>query len=78
MKILLIGDTHGKLDKVRDIYGKLRDIDLIAHTGDHYIDGIQLGKEFNVPVIAVKGNCDGSCSRLVSITPAITGILPFT
>ncbi|MCI6821277.1 MAG: metallophosphoesterase [Clostridiales bacterium] len=63
MKILLIGDTHGKLDKVRDIYGKLRDIDLIAHTGDHYRDGIQLGKEFNVPVIAVKGNCDGSCSR---------------
>lgn len=63
MKILVIGDTHGKLDKVRDIYGKLRNIDLIAHTGDHYQDAIALGKEFNVPVAAVKGNCDGSCSK---------------
>ncbi len=63
MKILLIGDTHGKLDRVRDIYGKLRDIDLIAHTGDHYEDGMQLGRDFNVPVVAVKGNCDGSRSK---------------
>ena len=30
MKILLIGDTHGKLNKVRDIWPKLKDIDLIA------------------------------------------------
>jgi len=63
MKILVIGDTHGKLNKVRDIFTKLKDIDLIAHTGDHYSDAIALGKEFSIPVVAVEGNCDGSHSE---------------
>lgn len=62
MKILVIGDTHGQLNKVREIYSKLTNIDLIAHTGDFIHDGISLGKEFNVPVVSVKGNCDGSFS----------------
>lgn len=58
MKILVISDTHGKLDKVRDIWGKLKGIDLIAHAGDYYSDGKILEKEFHVPVVAVHGNCD--------------------
>lgn len=62
MKILVIGDTHGKLNKVRDIYPKLTNIDLIVHTGDYFKDGEALGKEFGVPFVAVKGNCDGSTS----------------
>lgn len=61
MKILAIGDTHGKLNKVRDIFPKLRDIDLIIHTGDHYSDAAKLSAEFGIPAVAVKGNCDGSC-----------------
>lgn len=60
MKILLIGDTHGKLNKVRDIWPKLQDVDLIAHTGDHYSDALKLEKELGVPVTAVGGNCDSS------------------
>ncbi|MBQ4596718.1 MAG: metallophosphoesterase [Firmicutes bacterium] len=59
MKILAIGDTHGKLNKVRDIFPKLRDIDLIIHTGDHYKDAERLSEEFGIPSVAVKGNCDG-------------------
>lgn len=62
MKILVISDTHEKLNKVRDIYEKLKNIDLIIHAGDHMADGIALGKEFNIPVVAVKGNCDGGYS----------------
>lgn len=60
MKILLIGDTHGKLKKLRDIWSKLHDIDLIAHTGDHYSDALKIAEEFSTPTIAVGGNCDGS------------------
>lgn len=60
MKILLIGDTHGKLGKLRDIWPKLRNIDLIAHTGDHFSDAANIEREFGVPVVAVGGNCDGS------------------
>ena len=67
MKILLIGDTHGKLNKLRDIWPKLTDIDLIAHTGDHYSDAIKIEKEFPVPVIAVAGNCDGAGPQIKTI-----------
>lgn len=63
MKILVIGDTHGKLNKVRDIYPKLKNIDLIAHTGDYLKDAQALGREFNIDVVAVKGNCDGGFGK---------------
>lgn len=63
MKILVIGDTHGKLNKIRDIFPKLKNIDLIAHTGDHLRDAQALSREFHIPSIAVKGNCDGSYSK---------------
>ena len=62
MNILVIGDTHGKLNKVRDILPKLKNIDLIAHTGDHYSDAEKLSKETGIPAVATKGNCDGSFS----------------
>ena len=38
MKILLLSDTHGLLDKVYEIYGKLNHIDLIIHCGDYQRD----------------------------------------
>ena len=62
MKILVIGDTHGQLNKIREIFPKLTNLDLIAHTGDHLEDGRALEREFGIPVVAVKGNCDGSYS----------------
>ena len=60
MKLLVIGDTHGRLQKVRDIWPKLRDIDMIVHTGDHYADAQRLAGEFGVPAVSVGGNCDSS------------------
>lgn len=60
MKILVIGDTHGKLNMVRDIWSKLRDIDLVIHTGDYCSDARALEKELHVPFAYVSGNCDGS------------------
>ena len=46
MKILVIGDTHGQLNKIREIFPKLTNLE----------------REFGIPVVAVKGNCDGSYS----------------
>ena len=63
MKILAISDTHGKLDKVRDIWPKLTDIDMIIHAGDFIRDGKALFKELKVPVVTVKGNCDNGYSH---------------
>ena len=62
MKILAISDTHGKLNKVRDIWPKLTDIDMILHAGDFIADTEKLQAELGVPVIGVKGNCDGGYS----------------
>jgi len=59
MKILVISDTHGKLNKVRDIWSKLTDVDMIVHAGDFGRDGKVLEDEFHVPVTYVRGNCDG-------------------
>lgn len=62
MKILVIGDTHEQLNKIREIFPKLTNLDLIAHTGDRLENGRALEREFGIPVVAVKGNCDGSYS----------------
>lgn len=59
MKILVISDTHGKLDKLRDIYGLLKDIDLVVHLGDFLADAREIAAEFGIDVISVGGNMDG-------------------
>ena len=38
MKILVLSDTHGKLDKVYRVCEKLNNIDLIIHCGDYIRD----------------------------------------
>lgn len=60
MKILVVSDTHGKIEKVKDIFKELDGIDLIVHCGDHIEDARNLGKQLGVNIIAVAGNCDGS------------------
>ena len=58
MKILVIGDTHGKLNMVRDIMEKVTDPDMIIHTGDYYSDAQRLEEMYGIPVVGVSGNCD--------------------
>ena len=60
MKILLLSDTHGNLDKVYEIYEKATNIDLIIHCGDYQKDAYELEDTLGIPVVSVKGNCDGS------------------
>ena len=62
LKLFIIGDTHGHLDKVRKIYPHHKGVDMIIHTGDMQRDVYELEAEFNIPVISVPGNCDGSHS----------------
>jgi len=59
MKILLLSDTHGDLSKVYEIYEKQNNIDLIIHCGDYQKDAYELEDTLCVPVVSVKGNCDG-------------------
>ncbi len=63
MRIYVISDTHGRIDKALEIYKTLEDIDLIVHLGDHWNDARRIKEQLDVPVIGVKGNMDGSFSR---------------
>lgn len=71
MKILLLSDTHGSLSRVYEIYEKLSGIDLILHCGDYQSDAYQLEDNLGVPVVSVRGNCDGAMrpDRKVVETP---------
>lgn len=62
MKIFVISDTHGKIDKAVEIFKMLKNIDLIIHLGDYFSDAKNLEKQVGVTVLGVKGNMDGSFS----------------
>lgn len=64
MKILVLSDTHGKLDKVYRVFEKLNSIDLIIHCGDNIRDAYTLEDTLGVPVTAIKGNCDGMATTV--------------
>ena len=62
MRILVISDTHGKIDRVIEVYKRLAEeapVDMIAHCGDFYADAKEIRARLGVPMLAVKGNCDG-------------------
>lgn len=63
MKIFVISDTHGKIDKAIEIYKTLNDIDLIIHLGDLWNDGKRIKDQLDAPLIGLKGNMDGSFAR---------------
>ena len=71
MKIFVVSDTHGQIDKAYRIYEKTGGADLIIHCGDYRDDGKRMSELTGAPVEAVSGNCDGA-SRDVRIvgTPA--------
>lgn len=66
MRILVVSDTHGSIDRVKEVYLKLnkeKKIDYICHCGDYIDDALLLNKSLGVKVVATKGNCDNSFSE---------------
>ena len=62
MRILVISDTHGKIHRVVEVYKKLAAeaaVDMLVHCGDFYEDAQEIRARLGVPMLAVKGNCDG-------------------
>ena len=53
MKILIISDTHGDTEKIKEIVSKHNDVDIILHAGDS-----QLPPYMTENMLTVKGNCD--------------------
>lgn len=111
MRILVISDTHGKNERVYDVYNKLAasagsaarlggsssglsgglsdcffgsrpaaqpgsrrtpPVDMIVHCGDYYADAQEIRARLGIPILAVKGNCDG-CFDLDACSVLETG-----
>ena len=76
MRILVVSDTHGKLDRFMRVFEKLKKespVDLIIHCGDYYEDAMSISRRCGIRVAAVKGNCDGyfdDCSYCIVETEA--------
>lgn len=59
MKILVISDTHGDINKAQEIIKKNNGINLIIHLGDYFRDAQKLSRLFpDIPVEYIHGNCD--------------------
>lgn len=61
MRIFVISDTHGHLERARAAYEKVNSqapVDVVVHCGDHIIDAMQLESDLGVKVVACYGNCD--------------------
>ena len=56
MKLFVISDTHGKVDKALDIIDKFSDISLVIHLGDMEKDAIEISAHTDKDVISVRGN----------------------
>lgn len=66
MRILVISDTHGDLERFWKVFEKLNrenPVQMIVHCGDYFEDGNAIRKSSGLPVIAVMGNCDGELSE---------------
>ncbi len=63
MKLLVISDTHGRIIEAENLINSLSGIDCVVHLGDYQRDGLKLESKCGVPVIALKGNTDGSFSN---------------
>lgn len=113
MRILVISDTHGKNERVYDVYNKLASaggpaarsgglsggfssglsdclfgsrpapqpgshrtppVDMIVHCGDYYADAQEIRARLGIPVLAVKGNCDGSGGTFALVTTSEAGL----
>ena len=72
MKILLISDTHGNIERALEIAHKTEGLNMIFHCGDLKEDADDLMCQLDIPVSAVTGNCDysHSPSKAIVNTPA--------
>lgn len=61
IKIAVLSDTHGemdKLDKIVEILNSLSNLDMIIHLGDFASDADYIRSKTNVDMVNVIGNCD--------------------
>ena len=63
MKILVISDTHGRIEPISAVIDRMGDIDMLIHLGDYEQDAEILAERHRLDLVSVPGNMDG-CMRL--------------
>ncbi len=58
MRILIISDTHGRMDNLWAVLSKIGNIDMLIHLGDICGDEDLLASRVKVPICMVPGNND--------------------
>ena len=71
MRIGLLSDSHGELEPLQRALQELGEVNLLLHAGDLYTDALWLGKQTEIEVLGVTGNCDvwstGPRDRIIEI-----------
>ena len=63
MKLLVISDTHGRIEPISAVIDRMGDIDMLIHLGDYEQDAEILAERHGLDLVSVPGNMDG-CMRL--------------
>lgn len=63
MKLLVLSDTHRRIDDALNVVKTTKNLDYIIHLGDLAADAKRLSEMLRRDVISVKGNCDGDFSE---------------
>lgn len=58
MKVLVISDTHGNVNRAFTAHTLCEPVDAIIHLGDGCADANLLQEVLGIPVVNVAGNCD--------------------
>ncbi len=58
MKVLVISDTHGTVNRALSALSLAEPVDAVIHLGDGSADAELLREALDVPVISIAGNCD--------------------
>ena len=58
MKVLVISDSHGNVNRAFTAHTRSEPVDIVIHLGDGSADADMLREALDVPVINVAGNCD--------------------
>lgn len=61
MRIAVVGDTHGRIEKIKTELIKVK-IDHMFFTGDYYSDAKRIAYHLGVSYNAIAGNCDSGSS----------------
>ena len=74
MKIVVFSDSHRELENMKKVV-RLEKPDTVIHLGDHDADAELLGREFpSLPIIKVRGNCDGWSDTPLTLTVVLGGV----